>query len=110
MNTGLAEAMDQLLDDVAARASASPDASYTAKLLQAGPAACAKKLGEEGVELALAVAAGTEDDVANEAADLLFHLAVALQSRQISPSAIARVLGARRGVSGLTEKANRTKN
>jgi phosphoribosyl-ATP pyrophosphohydrolase/phosphoribosyl-AMP cyclohydrolase len=81
---------------VAERADAGDtDASYTARLLAAGPVRAAKKLGEEGVETALAVAAGSEAEVAEEAADLLYHLVVALRSRGMGLDAALDVLEAR---------------
>jgi phosphoribosyl-ATP pyrophosphohydrolase len=100
-------ALDRLIEDVSAKAGDDPSASYTAKLLQAGAPYCAKKLGEEGVELALAIAGGTTDEVANEAADLLYHFAVALKVAGVSGGDVAAVLAKRRGVSGLDEKASR---
>jgi phosphoribosyl-ATP pyrophosphohydrolase/phosphoribosyl-AMP cyclohydrolase len=69
---------------VAERAAASPDDSYTARLLAAGPAKAAQKVGEEGVEVALAAVSRDSDGLAEEAADLLFHLLVVLRSRDIS--------------------------
>ena len=107
MTDTLGVALNTLIADIAAKATGDPGASYTAKLLAAGPTYCAKKLGEEGVELALAVSGGSKDDVANEAADLLYHLAVALASVGVSGSDIADVLTKRRGMSGLDEKASR---
>lgn len=85
------------LEQVVAERAAAADtgASYTARLLAAGPARAAKKLGEEGVETALAVAAGTEAEVAEEAADLLYHLLVALRSRGLALNAALDVLEAR---------------
>ncbi|GAA4040626.1 bifunctional phosphoribosyl-AMP cyclohydrolase/phosphoribosyl-ATP diphosphatase HisIE [Sphingomonas rosea] len=68
---------------VAARAAASPDKSYTASLLSHGPAKAAQKVGEEGVEVALAAVSRDEDGLAEEAADLLFHLLVTLKSRDV---------------------------
>lgn len=103
----LGAALDRLVADVAARRGADPDTSWTARLLARGPVACAKKVGEEGVELALAVAAQDDAAVAAEAGDLLYHLAVALAARGIDPQAVADVLAARRGTSGVTEKAAR---
>lgn len=107
MTDTIGAAIDILMTDVAAKSSSEPTASYTAKLLAAGPAYCAKKLGEEGVELALAIAGGTKDEVANEAADLLYHVAVALCAAGVSGQDVAAVLAKRRGVSGLDEKAAR---
>ncbi|MEM8921581.1 MAG: phosphoribosyl-ATP diphosphatase, partial [Pseudomonadota bacterium] len=68
---------------------------------------CAKKLGEEGVEAALAVAAEGADETASEAADLLYHLFVALRAKGVGLDAVAEKLAAREGVSGLVEKASR---
>lgn len=107
MTQSLGEAIETLLGDVSAKASGDPGESYTARLLDAGPIMCAKKLGEEGVELALAIASGNAGDVANEAADLLYHLAVGLKSAGVTGEDVAAVLAARRGVSGLAEKASR---
>ena len=108
MSDTLGQALDQLLTDVADKAKADPSQSYTAKLLQGGPVLCGKKLGEEGVEAALAIAGGTTEEIAKEAADLLYHLAVGLLARGVSGGDVAAVLEARRGTSGLVEKAGRT--
>ena len=59
---------------VAARAKASPDESWTAKLLAAGPERAAKKLGEEAVEAVIAAVKGDRDELIAESADLLYHL------------------------------------
>jgi phosphoribosyl-ATP pyrophosphohydrolase len=107
MTDRLGAALETLLTDIAARANGDPSSSYTAKLLAAGPKVCAKKMGEEGVELALAVVGGDSEEVANEAADLLYHVAVALQSVGVSGQDVAAVLAKRRGISGLDEKASR---
>lgn len=106
----LAAALSHLAATIDARASADPAASYTAKLLSEGPGKCAKKLGEEGVETALAVASEGADAVASEAADLLYHLLVALRSREVSLAAVGDALIERQGLSGLEEKARRTES
>lgn len=80
---------------VAARENAHPASSYTARLLAEGPARCAQKVGEEGVEVALAGVAGTEAQLSEEAADLVFHLLVLLKARNVPLSAVAEVLGRR---------------
>jgi phosphoribosyl-ATP pyrophosphohydrolase len=107
MTQTIGQALDTLLFEIAAKAQADPTTSYTAKLISQGTPMCAKKLGEEGVELALALVSGSPTEVAHEAADLLYHLGVALASRGISGQDVAGVLEARRGQSGLDEKANR---
>ena len=60
------------------------DSSYTASLAASGTGRIAQKVGEEGVELALAAVAGDRDDVIDEAADLVYHLLVLLQARELS--------------------------
>lgn len=69
---------------VAERAGADPATSYTARLLGEGPAKAAQKVGEEGVEVALAAVSRDSDGVTEEAADLLFHLLVLLRSRGVA--------------------------
>ena len=98
----LAETIDQ-------RAQAGDDgSSYTAKLLAKGPSRTAKKLGEEAVELALALVSEDDQDVIGETADVIFHLFVALRSRNISLDQVAAALADRQGISGLDEKASRS--
>jgi phosphoribosyl-ATP pyrophosphohydrolase len=73
------------------------------------PARCAKKLGEEAVETVIAGVGESEDALKSEAADLLYHLLVLLESRGIAIEDVLRVLEGRAGISGLKEKADRTK-
>ncbi len=103
----LASALAELCVDIETRRGGDPALSYTAQLLARGPVHIAKKLGEEGVELSLAIACGDDRAVIAESADLLYHLMVALAARGIDPARIAAELQARRGVSGLAEKASR---
>ena len=69
---------------VAERAAASADESYTRKLLDRGPAQCAKKLGEEAVETVLAAVSEERDRLIGETADLLYHLLVLLRAKKLS--------------------------
>jgi len=92
---------------ISARAAESADVSYTRKLLDRGVAQCAKKLGEEAVELALASVSESRERLIEEAADLIYHLLVVLKARDIKLSEVETVLGARAGQSGLAEKASR---
>jgi phosphoribosyl-ATP pyrophosphohydrolase/phosphoribosyl-AMP cyclohydrolase len=85
----------KLEDVIAQRATDKPEASYTARLLEKGVARVAQKVGEEGVELALAGAAQGEDKVVEEAADLLFHMLVLMRARGVSLSQVVRQLESR---------------
>ena len=89
------------------RAQASADVSYTRKLLDRGVAQCAKKLGEEAVEMALAAVGEDRDRVIAEAADLLYHLLVVLEARNIALPEVEAALAERLARSGLDEKASR---
>jgi phosphoribosyl-ATP pyrophosphohydrolase/phosphoribosyl-AMP cyclohydrolase len=73
---------------IAERAKQRPEGSYVAGLLGSGPAACARKLGEEGVEAALAGAAESDERVVEELADLWFHSYVLLAARGLDPDAV----------------------
>lgn len=81
---------------IADRRGASTDASYTARLLADGPRRPAEKVIEEAGEVATAALAGTDDELAGEAADLLYHLLVVLASRNLGLADALRVLEARR--------------
>ena len=89
------------------RAQESADVSYTRKLLDRGIAQCAKKLGEEGVEAAIAAISEDRDRVIGEAADVLYHLLVVLHARGVRLDEVEAELGARTRQSGLDEKAAR---
>jgi phosphoribosyl-ATP pyrophosphohydrolase/phosphoribosyl-AMP cyclohydrolase len=75
---------------VAQRIAARPEGSYTAKLLDAGLTRIAQKVGEEGLELALAAVAQSDREVIGEAADLLFHTVLLLKAKGLS---LAQVVG-----------------
>jgi phosphoribosyl-ATP pyrophosphohydrolase/phosphoribosyl-AMP cyclohydrolase len=80
---------------IAARAHADPSSSYVAKLLAGRPARRAQKVGEEGVETALAAVSGNRDELRNEAADLLFHLLVLLRGSDLTLADIVGELAQR---------------
>jgi phosphoribosyl-ATP pyrophosphohydrolase/phosphoribosyl-AMP cyclohydrolase len=80
---------------IAARAHAAPQTSWTARLLAQGPKRVAQKVGEEGVECALAGAAGGDEDLKAEAADLLYHLIVLLRARGLSLNDVMETLKSR---------------
>ena len=92
---------------VQARARAPADTSYTRKLLDQGVAGCAKKLGEEAIEVALAAVGEERERLIAEAADLVYHLVVVLQARGVALAEVEAALAARTGQSGLEEKASR---
>lgn len=80
---------------VAQRHADRPEGSYTTKLFDGGIRRIAQKVGEEGVETALAAVAQGDQELLGEAADLLFHLTVALRARGLSLADVAKVLVAR---------------
>lgn len=84
--------MAHLAAVVTERAKASPADSYTARLMQKGVAKIAQKVGEEGLETALAGRAGDLDELHNEAADLLYHLSVLLMARQTGLGPVLDIL------------------
>ncbi|MFT3988748.1 phosphoribosyl-ATP diphosphatase [Aestuariivirga sp.] len=96
-----------LADEIAARKGASPETSYTAKLFSQGMEKCAKKLGEEAVEAALAAVLGGKAHLTSEAADVLYHLLVVLAAADVPLENVMAELKRRRGTSGLAEKAAR---
>jgi phosphoribosyl-ATP pyrophosphohydrolase/phosphoribosyl-AMP cyclohydrolase len=75
---GFLATLDNVIDQ---RLHSTDPKSYTARLIAEGPKRLAQKVGEEGVETALALSSGSDDDARSEAADLLFHLIVALKAR-----------------------------
>lgn len=99
--------LDTLSAQIEEKAGAAPASSYTAKLLSQGVAKCAKKFGEEAVELALAAVSGDGKHTAAEAADVLYHLLVLLKAAGVSPEDVMAELRRREGVGGLVEKAAR---
>jgi phosphoribosyl-ATP pyrophosphohydrolase len=99
--------LDDLARRVKERAQASAETSYTRKLLDRGVAQCAKKLGEEAVEMALAAVTDDRERVIAEAADLLYHFLVVLEARGIALAEVEAALAERIGRSGLEEKASR---
>lgn len=80
---------------IAKRASEQPEGSYTARLFAQGARRIAQKVGEEGVEVALAAVAEGDDKVISESADLVFHLLVMLKQRGLSVEQVVAELRAR---------------
>ncbi|MDT8326913.1 MAG: phosphoribosyl-ATP diphosphatase [Roseovarius sp.] len=101
--------LDELAKTIAARANADPDTSWTARLLAKGPEKCAEKFGEEAIEAIIEAVKGDTAGLTSEAADVLFHLLVMLQSRDVALADVMAELARRQGSSGLAEKASRPK-
>ncbi|MEP0191817.1 MAG: phosphoribosyl-ATP diphosphatase [Erythrobacter sp.] len=100
--------LERLEATIAQRASASPDASYVAKLNAKGLPKIAQKVGEEAVEAVIAAVSGSDEDLVGESADLLFHLLVLLQAKGVTFADVLGELDRREGLSGLEEKASRS--
>lgn len=98
----------RLEQTIAARRAADPSQSYVASLHAKGLPQIARKLGEEGVEAAVAALSGSDAELVGEAADILFHLLVALGARDIALTDVLAELDRREGTSGLEEKAARS--
>jgi phosphoribosyl-ATP pyrophosphohydrolase len=99
--------LETLAATIRERASADPESSWTAKLLSRGPEKCAEKFGEEAIEAIIACVKDDRDNLTAEAADVMYHLIVMLQSRGIAFDAVLAELNRRQGVSGIDEKASR---
>jgi len=103
------DVLERLAATIKARRAAAADTSYTKQLLDAGAGKCAKKFGEEAVEAVIAAMGAQTAPLTAEAADVLYHLLVLLESRGVALTDVLAVLEARMGTSGLEEKAARPK-
>ena len=101
--------IDDLYHTILERKKASPESSWTAKLLNSGDNAILKKVVEEAGEFAFAVKDNNENEIIYECADLVYHVLVALGHKNISPDRIKQELARRVGTSGIAEKNSRTK-
>jgi phosphoribosyl-ATP pyrophosphohydrolase len=99
--------LDDLAAIISARGRSTAAASYTKSLLDSGPSGCAKKFGEEAVELVIAVVEGEKSAIIGESADVLYHLLVALDLRGVPLSDVLGELERRTRQSGHQEKASR---
>jgi phosphoribosyl-ATP pyrophosphohydrolase/phosphoribosyl-AMP cyclohydrolase len=89
--------LSELEKVIAQRNEDRPEGSYTTRLFESGVKRIAQKVGEEGVETALAAAAGDDDELLNESADLIYHLLVLLRSRKLELGSLVEVLKDRHG-------------
>jgi len=99
--------IDRLFGVILSRKDADPATSYTAKLFGQGKLKIAKKLGEEGVETALAAVAEDREHLIAESADLLYHLLVLWAASGVTPEDAYKALEARTQRSGIDEKKSR---
>ena len=99
--------IERLADTIRARKNADPETSWTAKLIQQGPEKAAEKFGEEAVEAIIEAVKGDKARLTAEAADVIYHLIVMLESRDVTWADVAGELERRAGTSGIDEKVNR---
>jgi phosphoribosyl-ATP pyrophosphohydrolase len=99
--------LDRLYDVIESRHGADPETSYTAKLFAKGPNKIAQKLGEEAVETVIEAVNDSPENLANESADLLYHLLVLWSAKGVDPDQVWDALEGRLGTSGVAEKAAR---
>uniref|UniRef100_E6VI58 Phosphoribosyl-ATP pyrophosphatase n=1 Tax=Rhodopseudomonas palustris (strain DX-1) TaxID=652103 RepID=E6VI58_RHOPX len=102
--------LHDLAATVDARAASGGESSYTKKLLDKGPEHCAKKFGEEAVEMVIAAVENDRGHLISEAADVLFHMLVLLKSREVKLEEVEAALAQRTSMSGLEEKASRKRD
>ena len=100
--------IDTLYHTIQERKNADPSTSWTAKLLSKGENTILKKVVEEAGEYCFAHKDDDESEMIYEAADLTYHMLVALASKNISPDRIKQELASRFGMSGIAEKNSRT--
>jgi phosphoribosyl-ATP pyrophosphohydrolase len=100
--------LDRLATIIERRREAQGDASYTRQLLDAGAETCARKFGEEAIELIVAALGADPLAIRAEAADVLYHLLVVLESKGVPLRDVLSVLETRIGTSGIAEKAARS--
>ncbi len=103
------DAFDRLESVIASRIGGDPTQSYVAKLHARGTAKIAQKVGEEAVECVIAACGNDRAGLIGEAADLMFHLTLLLQSQGIALDDVRAELTRRDGLSGIAEKASRPK-
>ena len=103
------DTLSRLEQTITARRNASPDSSYVASLNAKGLGKIAQKLGEEATETVIAALTGSDAELVSESADLLFHLLVLLNAKGVPLADVLAELDRREGVSGIEEKASRSK-
>lgn len=102
--------LDRLYDVLVSRKGGDPAKSYTAKMYGKGITKIAQKVGEEGVETALAAVAESHEDLLEESADLLYMLLLLWAAKDVQPHEVYAVLDTRFGKSGIREPDNGKEN
>jgi len=105
----MSEVLTQLADVLEQRKQESADSSYVASLYAKGLDTILKKIGEEATETVIAAKGGDKEQIIYEMADLWFHSMVLLADQGLHPDDVLQELQRRFGLSGLEEKAQRTK-
>lgn len=106
----MSDILVQLARVLEERKTANPADSYVAKLYDKGLDAILKKIGEEATETVMAAKEGDKEQIIYETADLWFHTLVLLAQQDLKPDDVLNELGRRFGISGIEEKANRSKS
>jgi phosphoribosyl-ATP pyrophosphohydrolase len=106
----MSDILQRLAEMLEVRKSADPQSSYVAKLYARGNDAILKKIGEEATETVIAAKSGDKGQIVYETADLWFHTLVMLAHHGLGPEDVLNELARREGLSGLEEKAARSKD
>lgn len=109
MKTGLSETLERISATIQSRKGADPATSYVAGLLGGNEDAVLKKVGEEATETILAAKGGDRLHLVRETADLWFHCMILLARHGLGPGDVLAELHRREGISGIDEKASRSK-
>jgi phosphoribosyl-ATP pyrophosphohydrolase len=104
------DTLARLAATITARRASTASASYTRSLLDKGVAACAKKLGEEATEAVIAAVSESRERFCSETADLIYHLLVLMEARNLPLEEVLKELERRAQQSGHAEKASRTES
>ena len=105
----MSDVLTRLADLLEQRKAADPATSYVAKLYAKGMDSILKKIGEEATETVIAAKGGNNDEIIYETADLWFHTLIMLSHAGLKPQDVLDELARREGLSGITEKDNRSK-
>lgn len=106
----MSEVLNRIAEVLESRKGADPSSSYVAKLYDKGIDSILKKVGEEAGETIIAAKNGDKSEIIYETADLWFHTLVMLAHAGLEPQDIINELARREGLSGIEEKANRSKS